>query len=267
MIGAFFGKPQKEEMMPTWDESIKQVLRDAGTPMHYAAIADKIGELKLKELGANAPYSVSAVITTSIVNDKNSPYVRTEKGKYALKDSFLSGLSDAVDPAEDTAGINAFGLHWDRWKVKWGATPEILGASSEGATPVDFHDQKGVYILYNSALRPVYVGQSVDALGKRLKAHNINRLKGRWEYFSWFGFRKVNDETGELDEVLVADGDFGRLASMLEAVLIEVMEPSLNRQRGEGIEGAEFLQVASPEYAKEKAESAIRELLKGKLDI
>lgn len=267
--------PQKRKRKPahrnqphgkqSWNSHIQKVLKAQSEPMHYADIAEEIGRHGLRKLGANAPSSVSATISLSLSDDKNSPYIKVGRGMYTLKEHLLSAIPTAEAAEDPAAGlINAFGLHWDREKIDWTkATPRMLGASSPDAEPVNFHDQHGVYILYDRAFRLVYIGQSVDALGKRLKGHTGDRLKGRWHHFSWFGFRKVNDDTGKLEEVPAADGGVGKLSDMLEAVLIEAMEPPANRKRGTGIEGCEFLQVTSSDHKKEEAKKMLNEMIKG----
>lgn len=247
----------------TWQESIQKVLKDEGAPMHYVDIARKIGELGLKKLGVNAAPAVGAFLSASLNNEgEESPYVKEGRGIYALKASVP--LAAKGDKDEEPAGlVKAFGLHWDREKVRWKTTtPEIQGVSLSGMTKVNFYNQKGVYILYNPVFKPVYVGQSTSTIGKRLKDHTNDRLKGRWRYFSWFGFLQVNEKTGNLELDADADGGVDSFSDMLEAVLIESMEPPLNKQRGQGVEGAEFLQVTSSEH-KEEAKKMLNEMIKG----
>lgn len=225
------------------DACIKKVLKEAAEPMHYHQIAARIGELGLRELGANAPYSVVATISLSLsTKKKKSPFVRTERGYYALR-SALDSPADAVESDEKMGQlITSYGLHWQKGRIVWrSAEPQILGKSSANGTPVDFYGQHGVYILYDAVYRPVYVGQSSNSIGDRLKKHAKGWLQGRWQSFSWFGLLKVEDD-GTLGEAASLSGNASVLAAILEAVLIEVAEPSLNRKRGKGLGGTEYLQ-------------------------
>lgn len=249
----------------TWDKSIKIVLSEAREPMRYQDIAATIGEKGLRSLGANAPYTVNAYITSSIRNDGDkSPYIRIRPGEFAMKDGdrkkFLGKVTVPEEHDEEVADaiVNTYGLHWDRDKIKWNvACPKILGASSPGAERVDFHDQKGVYILYNLALRPVYVGHSTNGIGGRLKDH-VGRLPNRWRYFSWFGLLQV-DETGKLVEPTDINASVTGLSKLLESVLIQVVEPPLNRQSGSG--GVEYLQAESPEQKRADLQKRLQEEL------
>lgn len=249
----------------TWDKSIKIVLSEAREPMHYQDIAAMIGEKGLRSLGANAPFTVNAYITSSIKHDgKESPYERLRPGEFSMKeDARKKFLGKATIPEEqdeeaEDAIVNTYGLHWDRDKIKWNvACPKLLGTSSPGAEHVDFHDQKGVYILYNLVLRPVYVGYSTNAIGNRLKGH-FGRLPNRWRYFSWFGLLQV-DETGKLVENADINASVSGLSKLLESVLIQVVEPPLNRQSGSG--GVEYLQAESPEQKRADLQKRLQEEL------
>jgi len=136
--------------------------------------------------------------------------------------------------------IKNFGYLWDRDRVFWGyqkVTGTLLGHRS-GFGVVDFREQKGVYILHSVDLKVVYVGQvgsGDDSLFDRLKSHsNSDKLWNRWRYFSWFGWRKVNKGNHKLaaygggsPNVSGASEEF---LDEIEAVLIQVVEPPLNRQ-------------------------------------
>jgi hypothetical protein len=108
--------------------------------------------------------------------------------------------------ASGTSLIQAYGLSWRLDEINWHARPaELLGIYRSNPPGgrirklADFWDQSGIYILY-SPTGPFYVGMSRVGLGNRLRSHSKDRDKrGRWESFSWFGFRRV---TGQRD----ADG-------------------------------------------------------------
>ena len=80
----------------------------------------------------------------------------------------------------------------------------------------------------------------------------------RWDRFSWFGFCGVDEESGELrsmpDQV-----DSVHIIGILEAVLIEALEPPINGRRGDYL-GTECKQVPDPEIAKEQSRSFLQDL-------
>jgi hypothetical protein len=71
----------------TWKEAINQVLEQHPSGLHYGDITDKILEQKLKSfIGATPSATVNSQIASSIKNDGDaSPYVRIDKGVFALK--------------------------------------------------------------------------------------------------------------------------------------------------------------------------------------
>lgn len=149
--------------------------------------------------------------------------------------------------------IKNFGYLWDRDRVFWGypkVTGTLLGQRS-GYGIVDFREQKGVYILHSMDLKVVYVGQvgsGNDSLFDRLKSHtNSDKLWNRWRYFSWFGWRKVNKGNhmlaaygGGSPNVSGASEEF---LDEIEAVLIQVVEPPLNRQGSKWKDTLQFKQA------------------------
>jgi hypothetical protein len=50
----------------------------------------------------------------------------------------------------------------------------------------------------------------------------------------------------------------------LEALLIESLEPPLNRKRGDNFSGAEYLQVLDPDIENRRMKQAFDELLKNR---
>jgi hypothetical protein len=79
----------------------------------------------------------------------------------------------------------------------------------------------------------------------RLKAHTTDRLSGRWDRFSWFGLRAVQSD-GTLFPV-ATDWKHHIVLETLEALLIESLEPPLNRRRGDNLSAVEYSQVEDPE--------------------
>lgn len=99
----------------------------------------------------------------------------------------------------------------------------------------DFRHQQGTYILYDD-YGPSYVGLTRNqGLGKRLKDHKTDHLKGKWDRFSWFGFRpllagqsaagllQLGDPQADISE------DTSTPIGDLEALLIRAIGPKRNR--------------------------------------
>lgn len=237
-----------------WREAIIQVLRDEDEPMHYADIADAIAERGLRsDIGATPTSTVAAVISMSIRNDgEYSPFVRVSRGHYALRERQFDASSATAaeeDASEETGLINAFGMFWRRDFVLWSTSPKLLGRQQPNSEPVDFADQKGVYLLHDGN-RVVYVGRTTEqTLATRLKQHTVDRLNGRWDRFSWFGVYPVNDN-GSLTIRIAEEFNVDSLITTMEAVLIESLEPAQNRRRGDEFRAVEFLQVQDPAIQK-----------------
>ncbi len=99
-----------------WIPAIEEVLRDAGTPMHYVEIAEAVVSKGLREkVGATPANSVVSNISLSMKNDGNaSPFFRVTRGVYTLKsliDSEGRGEQDEDEELleEATGGVKAFG--------------------------------------------------------------------------------------------------------------------------------------------------------------
>lgn len=145
--------------------------------------------------------------------------------------------------------ILSYGLHWQVDRVFWGrpkVAGTLLGAASKSprARPVDFRNQRGIYVLY-ADYDLVYVGQTGagnDRLFNRLKSHKSDHLSERWNRFSWFGTQWVT-KAGQLsaDTAAVSQTVEG-LLNTLEAVSIAISEPRLNLQRGKWGEATKYFQ-------------------------
>lgn len=107
--------------------------------------------------------------------------------------------------------IRAYGMFWHAEDVDWsgeesGRHRELLGRVGKylpGLEVANFWDQQGIYVLYND-YGPYYVGQTVGGgmnLGKRLRQHyhgtNGSPHRGKWDRFSWFGWRGTLSSTDE----------------------------------------------------------------------
>ena len=117
-----------------------------------------------------------------------------------------------------------------------------MGQQQEGADPVNFADQHGVYLLHDGR-EVIYVGRTTEKrLSVRLSEHTRDRLNGRWDRFSWFGLLQVT-EAGILapgNGIAPSQED---LIVTLEALLIEGLEPRQNRKRGDAFRAVEYLQA------------------------
>lgn len=133
--------------------------------------------------------------------------------------------------------IRNYGLFWKIQDVYWGKGSQagrLLGVPAWNTTsdPVDFRDQRGVYVLY-AAYDLVYVGQNNgQQLLERLKQHQKDDLSERWDRFSWFGLRavKANGELAKYNQAVHALTE--DVLNHIEAILIHTAEPQLNRQGG-----------------------------------
>jgi hypothetical protein len=90
--------------------------------------------------------------------------------------------------------------------------------------------------------------------------HTIDRLGGRWDRFSWFGLRSVGED-GSLSEPSTA-WTHTVVIETLEALLIESLEPPLNRRRGDNLSAVEYLQIADPEIDKMRKSQVISDMMK-----
>ena len=253
-----------------WKEAIAKVLEEEKKAIHYKIIAELIAERGYrKSLGATPQDTVSANLTTDInSNQEKSIFAKVDKGYYILR-KFLDNPSQLLSEETETPQklskgrykiINAFGIYWNRNLVHWKTIPDLLGIQQIGASDVNFKDQIGIYLLHDSR-ETIYIGQATDqTLGQRLKHHTTDRLGGRWDRFSWFGFYPV-DENGKLHiDIKFENISIQDLGDLLEALLIESIEPRQNRKQGNLFYGLEFLQQEAPEIKKKLKEQIIREL-------
>lgn len=257
-----------------WKEAIVKVFEEEKKALHYKEIAELIAEKGYrKSLGATPSDTVSANMTSDInTNKEKSIFAKVDKGIYILR-KFLDDSSQLA-PEETEVEIatskktikerckiiNAFGIYWNRNLVHWKSTPDLLGIQQIGASEVNFKDQIGIYLLHDSR-ETIYVGQAIEqALGQRLKNHTTDRLGGRWDRFSWFGFYPVNENAKLLTDIKLDNITVQNLGDILEAILIESIEPRQNRKQGNLFFGLEYLQQEAPEIKKRLKEQIIKEL-------
>jgi hypothetical protein len=123
----------------------------------------------------------------------------------------------------------------------WGKRP--------GAEPVDFQNQIGIYALQSNG-KVVYIGRSGvgpnAGILSRLQSHHFADLKkGKWDTFSWFGFRPVT-KSGALYLTPRVNMETSDVISDIEALLIGLIHPKLNSKSGKHKHIAYYDQV-SPE--------------------
>jgi hypothetical protein len=136
--------------------------------------------------------------------------------------------------------ISNYGLFWQRKYVHFGYGGNkgtLLGKMNQRESfLVDFREQIGIYVLYDKDFIPIYVGQAGNGdttLLMRLKHHTTDYLCDRWEYFTWFGLRRViaNKRLAAYDsteKTLKAQG--GSILDESEEFLIATMEVNRNKQ-------------------------------------
>ena len=147
--------------------------------------------------------------------------------------------------------ICTYGLFWRVDNVFWGRpknSGSLIGvpASAKGFGKVEFREQAGIYALY-ADYDLIYVGQTGgkgQKLMARLSQHRKKDLAGRWNMFSWFGTRSVLDTGALKAEKAGASSTHQVVLNHLEAILIHIAEPALNRQGGKwGADTEQYLQL------------------------
>ena len=176
--------------------------------------------------------------------------------------------------------IQNVGLLWRRDKVDWSGRPGPNGrAKLEGylrGKPefmVDFRDQIGIYLLIDDRFddrKVVYVGEAgwgKSSLYSRLKSHNHNHLAARWTRFSWFGLRAVNgDRTLRQNQGAgnrVVHRKRRQALDEYEALLLEILEPPLNKQGPKWTDTERYIQLRAekaPPDDSEKLDLILKEV-------
>ena len=260
----------------TWQEAIVKVLEEVyPEPLHYSDIAAKIlsDNLMQGRVGATPNQTVSSILTSDVSRGEQSIFVRTSKGYYSLRQnnvpiqakSTIKEIAEKELREESTTIIRAFGMYWNRNEVDWSQNPTMNGAQGPGATVVNFSNQMGIYLL-NDVRDVVYVGRTTNRpIGLRLFEHTKDRLKGRWDRFSWFGIWGVND-SGALIENHGSQFSFNDCIMALEAILIEGLEPPQNRRQGDGLKaigglGGEYSKVPSTKKMKNEMMRKLQSLM------
>jgi len=139
---------------------------------------------------------------------------------------------------------------WERKYIHYGwagVKGNLIGTNSR-VEIADFREQIGIYVLYDKNMKAVYVGQTgigSQRLFDRLRQHGDDHLWNRWEYFSWFGLRNVNQD-GALSKTDKPNRrfsvDVSEAMNEIEGILIKFFEPQLNRQGPKWKDVEEFYQ-------------------------
>lgn len=173
--------------------------------------------------------------------------------------------------------IKNYGFLWerkylDRGKGGNGNAGSLWGYQKrKHSIEVDFKKQIGVYVLYDKDQNIVYVGQAGNGnatLFGRLKAHEKDDLWNRWEYFSWVGFKDItkNCELDNRQKVssYVRTVKYSNALNEIEGILIEFIEPKLNKQSGKLTKATEYLQYVDDSMKESNADlmNEIRNLKK-----
>ncbi len=169
-------------------------------------------------------------------------------------------------PVGDAGFIKFYGLYWRKDLIDW-SSKQILGqpkgwvgkgriaaSFDRQKLQMNFWGQKGVYVLYDDALRPVYAGQAGltrkdsaggQAIGDRLNMHRQGVYRNGWSLFSWFGFletKKLNLKTVKKEEERLSpewkfspqkNSELNLLLASFEAILIEGFAPRFNARGGD----------------------------------
>lgn len=269
-------------MSMSWREAIEKVLLEEAKPLHYSEISQLIlSRGYYKTEGATPDATVNAQLTTSIKREgEKSPFLKVGRGTFALKTNhkqhpiakskkvetielapatpkvLKEAQSASIEEEIDESVIRCLGMYWQRDLVVWKSDPRIFGKQQALSKPVDFSQQRGIYILYDHHT-VVYVGRSVDRpMGRRLYEHTIDRLGSRWNRFSWFGLLSVTDQGALIESPLKVT--LPSLIATLEALLIEALEPPQNRKRGDDFTVMEYIQDVDPEIRERELQNTLR---------
>jgi hypothetical protein len=236
----------------TWRQAIEKVLSDAPNGQCYTDIdianaIVKQGLMSTLELGASPPSTARFELLTAIEKEgERCPFQKVGKCQFVWKGK--GGFPTPTDPAELQNGIfTSYGIRWRKDAIQWTSKPRIWGVSRIWPDPwsVDFHDQFGIYLLYDGP-EVIYVGRAITGhLGQRLKAHTTDRLSTRWDGFSWFGLCEVN-QFGTLSDLPNRYCGEAVIQAM-EAILIEAVKPHQNRKQGDYLLQFEYRQDTRPE--------------------
>ncbi len=233
----------------TWKEAITKVLEEEKKALHYTDIAQKIQDKQYKTNFGVQPVKDCLNALLYELKKTDPVFVRTESGVFILRKNLKNSGSDITKDlslSDSFNVINTFGIYWNRDLVNWNSkVPALYGVQLKGAKKVNFSKQIGIYLLHDKR-ETIYVGQAVKAtIVERLKVHTTDRLAGRWDRFSWFGFYPVQKDSKLNINIETRQLSLEHYADLLEGILIECIEPRQNRARVKGFSGFEYLQYVN----------------------
>jgi hypothetical protein len=154
--------------------------------------------------------------------------------------------------------IQAYGLFWQADEVEWypgrGTKLEFQllgrrGSKRGNIRLADMRQQSGLYVLHDD-WGVYYVGLTLDrSLGQRIKDHMTDAHDGKWDRFSWFGFKQVlksQDANGLCRLKTLPTTSFGNTRDAIrdmEALLIRLHNPRGNKHKMKFLTADEWIQV------------------------
>lgn len=205
----------------------------------------------------------------AIVGVSDNVHARATIGGSRMSDVSFNGSEDKrlgrEAPPREAGFIKFYGLYWKKSAVVW-QDKKLLGQPQgwmgkgniaknfdRSTVQMNFWNQKGVYILYDDNLHPVYAGQAGltrknaaggQCVGDRLWAHSRGVYRNGWSLFSWFGFlsmQKINlkeaDDSTRMEPSwqfnAQSDSELNQLLASFEAILIEGFAPRFNARGGD----------------------------------
>jgi hypothetical protein len=234
-------------------ESIASVLAPYSKPIDLDEIASKLVEAEgdLEKFGAVPLRSIHSCIDDAIrAEGESCPFLKSFPGFYMLREKakphqlLKASKARSTEPKihEGQIGIvSCFGVSWQRNRVKWTPSPEILGCQFMASKPIDFGQQIGFYALHSEGGEVGYFGSTIDKpIGTCLFEHTQDRLRGRWNRFSFFGLLPVTD-AGTFDRLPDDFKPADTLAS-LAAIIMELFSPRGNRLYFDWLSTLEFIE-------------------------
>ena len=228
----------------SWKGAVLAVLQNHDGSLSPQEIVEQISLQGLRKITGKTPSATVARQLLDLMDSGNPKVKKMGRGLYAH-----SGLEDSDDQVinDENLVITNFGIGWERNEVLWTRNPKLLGVEVEDSEPIDISNEEGIYILLDGR-EIMYIGRTTGRpIGVRLSEHARGRMKNRWNRFSWFS---ILDKSVSQFELI----------STIESILIEALEPRLNRQGGQNL-GIELIQKADPEIERKRKKQFLRDAM------